>query len=290
MDARALIPTAQVAYRGTNYVLTRCLWHHDQHPSLRVYADGAYCPACGMRSDILTLARHLKGEPVALRDLPQAALVDTPVSVERVEPPQDLGRRLHAGLTETAVAYYLYERGLTLDTVVRYQLGWGALTPGGAEGYTIPVYRQGRLKQVKLRVPGVERQKYRSVAGAGTWLYLGDDVDWQNQVILTEGEFDALVLRQAGYLACSSTGGAQRLDPRWFDEELAGTVVYCCFDGDTAGDRGYDLAWTASRGYTRRIVLPDGVKDVTALFLAGQGDVFPRLLAEAEERFACTGR
>lgn len=292
IDCRAIVPRDRIFRLGAQYAQTPCLFHADTHPSMRVYADGAYCPVCRRRANIVELYQKFYGASFddaieALRGLEagaEARATPRPVQVARI-PDQDLGRRLHQALTDEAVAYYVLERGLTLDSIARYQLGWGALYPGGPEGYTIPIYRDGKLRQVKQRLPHAERDKYRSIAGCGTHLYLGDDLAYQDRVILVEGEFDAIVLRQHGYLAATSTGGAGTFDEAWV-RLLTGSTVYACFDRDAGGDTGFDLVRRYRKGRLKRIVLPPKVKDPTDFFLTRDPAEFDQLILDADHRHA----
>ena len=57
------------------------------------------------------------------------------------------------------------------------------------------------------------------------------------RVVITEGEFDALVLAQQGFLSVSGTGGAGTWRKEW-NEYFRDKAVVICYDADEAGDRG----------------------------------------------------
>jgi DNA primase len=268
-----------------------CPFHGDSHPSLLVYPDGFRCLACGRAGGAFDLYRALHGctddeAREALRNLQSAGTLPERQAVGALLPPAKLGERLHRNLTDAAMRYYLYERGLFPETVAEYQLGWGALYPDGPEGYTIPVYRDGRLRQVKLRLPDAEKNKYRSLAGCGTHLFLGDDVAWRDEVIIVEGEFDAIALRQYGFTACSSTGGVATFPERWLAGELVGSRLYVCPDNDERGLAGARRLRGLTRGRIGVIRLPEGVKDATDFFLANDTDDFRQLIRRADEALA----
>jgi DNA primase len=292
IDCRDLIPADLVAQVSHNCVVVRCLWHDDHDPSCKVYATGYRCYACGASggSVKLYMALHdadwddailaLNG---AVRDGTYRQASGRPVVTRAAQtPPQALGRQLHQQLTDEALEYYVISRGLFPETVAAYQLGWGRLYPDGPEGYTIPVYRGGKLRQVKQRLPGLAKNKYRSLTGCGRWLYLGADLAWQHGAIIAGGEFDAVAARQHGYLACSPTSGEGHFDPAWL-ADLAGTVPYCALDMDERGEEGYRKIRQLLHGNLKRIRFPE--KDLTEFFLKHDPAELRGLMEQADKRF-----
>jgi len=128
----------------------------------------------------------------------------------------------------------------------------GGLRKGGAprqilkDAITIPYGVGGAcvlIRSRKLR-PRAGEPKYLSPAGpmyaTGTpRLYLADDMAGADAVIVTEGEFKALIARQewrAGRspYPCGATPGAAYW-PDAFTEALTGKTVYLAFDNDANG-------------------------------------------------------
>lgn len=128
---------------------------------------------------------------------------------------------------------YLAGRGITLDTIKEYKLGWS----GDGIGY--PVFIYGQLCDVRTYMPD-EKPKMRSRKGASPLLFPFDK--WLEKVeekatILTAGENDALIWRQMGFNAITVTGGEGT-----FPKVLLGLFkdkpVYICYDCDAPGRKG----------------------------------------------------
>lgn len=112
-----------------------------------------------------------------------------------------------------------------------------------------------------------EGPKYTYDVGAKTSLYNIDSISVGDKVIITEGEFDALVLESNGFKAVSSTGGSQSFRQEWSDL-IDCNEIYICFDADTAGVRGAIKTHVTLPG-SKVIWLPvlQGFKDVTDFFM-----------------------
>jgi DNA primase len=102
-------------------------------------------------------------------------------------------------------------------------------------------------------------------------------------VILAEGEFDAIALRQAGFLACSSTGGCRTFDPAWL-RTLENLDRYVCFDND---EHGRDACARLKRLCAlKEIRLPDPYKDASEYLLEHTREDFLGLIKDADKRYA----
>lgn len=113
--------------------------------------------------------------------------------------------------------------------------------------------------------------KYSYEKGARAYLYGADLIRDVDTVYITEGEFDALVLRSIGYYAVTSTGGASTFSPEWATL-LSGKTVVLCYDADAAGVKGalrvVDILKKAHIAF-----VPWGYgKDITDVVRAGQED------------------
>ncbi len=285
IDCRSVVPESLVVHSSSEYVKILCPFHEDTSPSCVVYSERYYCYACnaGGKAVSLYMALHNTDRDSAIHAIDSGVYPQTQPQTARQYslPKQTLALELHRNLTDAAMEYYLDERGLLPETISQYQLGWGSLYPSGAEGYTIPVYSRQKLRQIKLRLPHETKDKYRSVGGAGSWLYLGEDIQYAEQVFLCGGEFDALVLRQNGYLATAPTSGEKRFDASWVGN-FDGTTPYCCYDNDAAGEAGYEKLRKIFQGRIKRVRLP--VKDVTEYFL--RYDEFSQHIADADVAYS----
>lgn len=295
VDLRTLVPQDRIAGSGVRYVQIRCILHNDSKPSMAVYPDGAYCYSCGKNvtpEQFVASVYGITTEEDVKKLLTNLDAFDTIVTdnieTQLVTPDQSLAFALHHNLTDDAVEYFL-QRGLCLSTIEQYLLGWGKLNETGPEGYTIPIILQDTLRQVKLRVPGAESNKYRSLTGCGSWLYLSDDAQFQERLIITEGEFDALLLRQEGFIAVTSTGGAGTFRDNW-KRLVEGSTLYCAYDDDTAGDEGWKRLERIFQKPLRRVRWGKHTKDATEAYIHYSRNYLLDRINEANERFITRNR
>ncbi len=131
------------------------------------------------------------------------------------------------------------------------------------------------------------KPKYLYDQGGKVTLYGWDKIDKEEigqitlqNIVVTEGELDALVLWSHNITAVSSTGGAMSFQSEWADW-LYPYPVYLCFDNDDAGAEGMVKALKYLPN-AKVIFIPEqpGVKDVSD-FVSRGGD-FHALMATAK--------
>lgn len=123
---------------------------------------------------------------------------------------------------------YFYRRGLTDDTIDRFQLGWYN------DYHTIPFFEDGTFRnfQVRRDIPTKRIKSY--YAGIGPLLFNSDLLRIVDTVFYTEGPVDAMILSQNGLPAISSNcGGGYR--PEWYSKFIRINTIYILFDNDSAG-------------------------------------------------------
>lgn len=113
-----------------------------------------------------------------------------------------------------ALDYLKTKRGLSEDTIDAAQLGYISGEPrewNAIDGLkvpcriTIPWYAHGVVWGIKVRRASGE-QRYQEVSGGNIkgCLYLADHIQPGLPLVLTEGEFDALIAWQAGKVKLSA--------------------------------------------------------------------------------------
>lgn len=134
------------------------------------------------------------------------------------------------------LAYLTTQRGLTEETIERFQIGFDG------ERYTIPVGLHGEWVNVRRYSSSVQASnKMLNIEGHGTAVLAFTDVLASNSlpVLLCEGEFDAILANQEMAplaVAVTGTGGAGT-PPRDLSA-LAGRDVFIAYDLDDAGRTG----------------------------------------------------
>lgn len=123
--------------------------------------------------------------------------------------------------------------------------------------------RRNEAKYVSIR---------RDAAAQGLALYIAGNLAAQADVILVEGEFDALLLHQelAGIVPVVTLGSASRgLDSTAQQHLIHARRIWISYDHDEAGRRGAERLSQLSQRI-KRLSWPElGVKDITDLWRAG---------------------
>lgn len=201
---------------------------------------------------------------------------------------------------------YLHGRALSDDTLKQYHIGynpvdvfeslpdWGLSEPEDGKrhavwlprGITIPCIVGNELYYIKTRRPvthtqeATGEQKYIKVKGSEPGLFGADNLRGCWLAVLTEGEFDSLLLNQeAGDLAGIATLGsasdrATRLDMAiWGRYFLSAAHILAAYDLDTAGEKGVrGLEAFSSRVKHAPLPAMANGKDITDYWKAG-GDL-----------------
>ena len=123
---------------------------------------------------------------------------------------------------------YLYRRGLTDDTINRFQLGW-------YNGFSmIPFIESGTLRNFQMRTDEPVKRIKSYYNGVGPLLFNSDALKLDHTVYYVEGPIDSMILMQNGILSISSNVGGG-FNPAWFSKFLYQDLIYLVFDNDSAG-------------------------------------------------------
>jgi DNA primase len=128
------------------------------------------------------------------------------------------------------------------------------------------------------------KPKYLYDQGGKVTLYGLDKLQYEcNDVVITEGELDSLVLWSLNIQAVSSTGGAMSFQEEWVEKlrSMCHKNIYLCFDNDDAGAQGMVKALKHIPD-AKVIFIPEqpGVKDISD-FVSRGGD-FHSLMTTAK--------
>ena len=297
-----------------NVYMGGCPFHADKTPSFAVHSDMLwFCHSgCG-GGNIMQLVERLDGisfgEAVekVKKELGQSDWAVTREKVEStfksVAEPKiyktislEQYSKLESALaaSKTAQDWLLNERGITLETAQQLRLGFvqniGALAgEAGADiadgGWiAFPSIEGNKVLSVKYR--SLVRKKPGGFArqpGMATALFNTETIDVFEPVYVTEGEFDAAALEQAGFHAVSVPSAGAKLTPQQKDQLMQASMVILAGDTDAAGTSAFQKLWNELGEKTYLLTWPSGMKDANQTFLEHCGrdiDKFRTLVEE----------
>lgn len=172
---------------------------------------------------------------------------------------------------------YLKHRQISLRTIKAYKIGWNGVR------FTLPVYNEfGLCVNVRLYDPLAKDAASKMINytnpkeprsyGSPITLYPVQQVlkETTGNIVICEGEWDALTLISLNMTAVTSTGGASTWRKN-FNDYLSGKSVTIAYDNDKPGlEAGRKLALKLSRSVLslRRIIVPHKFgKDVNDLVI-----------------------
>jgi len=214
------------------------------------------------------------------------AFPDEQVTVPR---PETADRFHTALLADQDALEYAKSRGLSLEAITAFKLGL-EIDPQGRKWLAIPQYEKDRLVNIKFRSLPPAEKTFRRISGCRSILFNSDAIEGAQEVLITEGEIDAMTLWVNGFKnVVGVTTGAGSFDPAWIDQLEDVPKIYLVYDPDEPGQKG---AREAARrlGYDRcfNIVLPDGL-DVNELFKAGRDAADFQVLVDSARQFDIAG-
>ena len=157
-----------------------------------------------------------------------------------------VARRAHEALMndQDFVEWLADHRSLTADTLERFQVGLLEPDPTGARRIAFPVFDlQGNLTNIRRHLfaykDGLDRT-HKTLPwekGLQADLFPLPVLLERGDVLLVEGEADALLAIQMGFTAVTGTLGSGNWKEHW-TEALRGTAVTILYDADKAGQGG----------------------------------------------------
>lgn len=303
--------------------------HEDASPSFSVYPEEQhfYCYGCNRGGDVFAFLQLVEGVSFreAVERLESHGGSITPRRVPAPPPartPQShsLDEASFELLTAAAEVYhtslllnpemlaYLVGRGITLETIRRFRLGYargddlakyfrfrgwdlqlakelGLVTERGEffrERIILPERRKGRaIYLIGRKTRKYQEVKYLGLPGVGKPLYGLEMSQGSKEVFIVEGAFDLLTLVQWGYPAVALLGS--HLKSEWKEELAFARRVFILTDSDEAGRAAAHRLADSFR--ERAIIVPPlpGAKDVNELALRPEGrTLFEELLARSD--------
>ena len=221
----------------------------DKNPSLTVNLSKGvyYCNTCHSKGNIHTMYKHLYGlsNEEAWFGLGDGLQIPRPDSTKPTRPEIDTGlvSRYHKALMKLTgpIRDVLKERrGLTDETIRKFQLGWDG------ERITIPIYDEYNTlvnfrrykwnstddKWKVLNYVDEYDNAYGEVRIFGLDRVVDNSIDY---VVWAEGEMDRIINEQYGFPTACATSGAGTFRPEWTKYFRNKKRVYIAQDNDEAG-------------------------------------------------------
>lgn len=167
---------------------------------------------------------------------------------------------------DTALDYLLITRGLTMDTIKHFELGYDSTK----NAISIPVFKGSVLVNIKYRFLEPKDIKYVGERGAENWMYNDAGIEVgkvKGGVLIVEGEFDLMSCYQAGIKNVVSPAGGKDSYGPWI--ELLDSIprVYIAYDNDEPGrDAGRKFAERIGSDKCYEVKYPEGIKDANEYF------------------------
>ena len=220
-----------------------CPLHNDKTRSASVnHAKGLwYCQVCDKGGAVKTLTDRLmkEGDEDARPDDDEEA----PGEFREDSGVLDVGEDEVEGWCEDLVGNdrilesFVRLRGLTPETLDEFEIG----VDHSRGAFTIPVRDiDGELINIRWYNPNPKegRRKIWGAPGCNDpALYPISQLEGASEIVITEGEWDALMCIQEGFRAVTRTAAAGVWKSEW-NPLFAGKVVYICQDMDEAGLEG----------------------------------------------------
>lgn len=246
----------------------KCPFHDDKIASGSFNIEsGAYkCFGCGEKHNIdsllMALSKLGKIEPQMVNTASTNSFIVEPISHKQISIFQ---KELFDN--EKALQTLVERRGLFLDTIKTFKIGYDGTR------YTIPIYDlQGNcvnVRRYKLDPKEGEPKMLPYAKGYGqARLYPIENLK-ADEILLCEGELDALVACQMGFSALTWTTGVNGFDKSW-TPLFRGKVIHICFDNDRPGQEGASSVAGLLMPYAKKVnvcTLPEEDKDITDMYL-----------------------
>jgi DNA primase len=281
--------------RNGNRLRGSCPFHQDSTPSLDVYNHNGVmifnCLGCKKSGNIIQFIQGVDGIsfPAAIkvvREFVQSSPQEKGKEIEQIFKP--IGREtpkkvltlddikkweLALETNIEAQEWLLKQRGITYETAKRFHTGYckdvGKLCSDPEaqnKGWIVlPVVQGTKVLAVKFR--SMAKKAFCKLTHmASDVLYNADTIDLMDPVFLTEGEFDAMVLEQAGFKAVSLPNANTKVSPRMREQLLE--ALHVVLAGDHDGGAGEEAMKKLKAAFGKQAVYLQWTrKDANETFL-----------------------
>lgn len=267
------------------------------------------CKICGTHGALPTIMKHFGDQPARKQDEDRW--------INRREIFAEAARFYHEQLGEHPDVYQWLrgpQRMLTLETIQDFKIGYasddglypylrekgfttaemletgllvevhGRIQDSLRKMVTIPYFVAGNVVTIRGRSwPSEEGSKYKTLGGNSARLF-NSDATWNtDELIITEGEFDCLIVRQLGFENVVGLPGANTWQDAWDGYVANVRKIYTVFDNDSAGAQGEAKLKNRFGAKIRPVILSsEGKADPTSWHASGGlAEDFARIISSA---------
>ncbi len=281
----ALLQSFKIPYydKGSEWLVVECAYHNDKHNVIDHNVTkchggihrttGAYkCMSCGATGTYLKYLAVKFQLPEAMIEAKFDNITgeETPgyVKIETIQ-------YSHQSLLDNKDMRdrMLKQHGITEESIVKFRLGWHP----SEDRIIIPIMGPlGEYVNLRKYKYDSKKDKVIGIKGGKAVLWPIDNIT-QEDVIITEGEFKAVILMQHGFNAITGTAGAGTWNRKDWNDLFKNKNVVIIYDVDEAGRRNanticvylYPLAKTVKNVFLKDVQsIPKG--DITNYFVDKQ--------------------
>lgn len=241
--------------KGDRHAIADCVAPGCANPKEHLYVNAETgkwdCKRCGEAGSLWSLATHmgLKLRERSMVRSTHSVLMTSPKVSNIVKTiPREKIERSHARLFNAedadgkATLDYLHGRGFDDETLQRFQVGAVQIVEEGKQepAVGIPYFHDGKPALLKMRNLSTDKEhrKFRRFPnGAQSLLFNEDAIKGRAQVVLVEGEMDAMSLYQLGVpnVASTSLGAKKDLPVEWTEILSQADDIVLWYDEDDVG-------------------------------------------------------
>lgn len=217
----------------------KCPFHDDSTPSFNINSDTGqfYCFGCGRGGNLITflddIGRSDDKKWIERENLQKSYIAKVnflePISTKLIE-------QMHVNLCNDIdkLEYLIRERFVSYFCIKKYLIGYDTST----KRYSIPIKNiNGKFVNIKLHNSRLEPKSMSWRKGYGTARLFPTGALIKREIVLCEGEFDALALQSQGINGITNTAGARNWYSDW-NKYFKDKCVTICYDSDSAGIEG----------------------------------------------------
>jgi len=255
--------------QGSELVFRYCPFCGDNgnHFYVNTSTDVYYCHKCNAKGNKYQLEKHYGiSSSYSVRSLQQTV---KPKQEFKRPPVTDVEKYHEAIKLDAETMEYLSSRGIDSGTVNNFKLG--VKNENGVKWLAIPYFINGKLELIKFRSLPPAAKTFMRTKDASSPLFNQDAVKGNDEIVICEGELDAVTCWQNGIRnVVSVPNGCSSFTAEWYDMLNEKSKIYLWYDNDEKGEQAArDLSKRFGIEKCYRVRTDDKIKDANDYFTKG---------------------